>query len=68
MKEVCGEQGCRHQVLFWRDGFIGTQTHVPQKFSFSSDFGHYFENVGKCKIAQESGKKILKYPFLVIIK
>ena len=22
-------------------GFIGTQTYLPQKFSFSSDFGHF---------------------------
>ena len=34
----------------WGDGFIGTQTHLPQKFSFSSDFGHFiFENSGRCK-------------------
>ena len=27
--------------LFGGDGLIGTQTHLPQKFSFSSDFGHF---------------------------
>ena len=25
----------------WGDGFMGTQTHLPPKFSFSSDFGHF---------------------------
>ena len=26
--------------LVWGEGFIGTQTHLPPKLSFSSDFGH----------------------------
>ena len=35
-------QGHRHEVLFGGGGgFIGTQTHLPPKFSFSSDFGHF---------------------------
>ena len=41
----------------WGVGFIGTQTHLLPKFSFSSDFGHFFENVGKCKIVYVSRKK-----------
>ena len=27
--------------LVWGDGFIGTQTHLPPKLNFSSDFGHF---------------------------
>ena len=44
---------CQPQVLIGggRVGFIGTQTHLPQKFGFSSDFGHFilkmFENAKK---------------------
>ena len=34
----------------WGDEFMGTHTHLPPKVSFSSDFGNFFENVGKCKI------------------
>ena len=37
-------QGRRHEVLFFfggGDGFIGTQTHLPQKVGFSSDFSHF---------------------------
>ena len=25
----------------WGNEFIGTQVHLPPKFSFSSDFGHF---------------------------
>ena len=34
-------QGRRPEVLFegGGGGFISTQTHLPSKFSFSSDFG-----------------------------
>ena len=39
--EVQGRQGRRHEVLIGMVGFIGTQTHLPPKFSFSSDFGHF---------------------------
>ena len=44
-------QGRRHEILFGGDGFMGTQTHLPPKFSFSSDFGHFIwkmENAKKC--------------------
>ena len=36
-------QGRRHVVLFGGGGggFMGTEIHLPQKFSFSSDFGHF---------------------------
>ena len=41
----------------WGVGFIGTQTHLPQKFSFSSDFGHLiWKMLGKCKIVYVSRK------------
>ena len=36
-------QGRRHEVLLFGGGgdeFMGIQTHLPQKFIFSSDFGH----------------------------
>ena len=32
--------GRRHEVLFVGDGFMGTEVHLPPKFSFFSDFGH----------------------------
>ena len=38
-------QGRRHQVLFGEDGFMGTQTHLPPKFSFSSDFSHFISKM-----------------------
>ena len=51
-------QGRRHKVLFGGDGFMGTQIHLPPKFSFSSDFGHFIlkmlENI---KFAYVSRKK-----------
>ena len=35
-------QGRRHEVsLGGGDGFTGTEVHLPQKFSFSSDLGHF---------------------------
>ena len=51
----------------WGDGFIGTQTYLPQKFSFSSDFGHFIlKVVGNAKkngdFCQEKDAEIL--PFL----
>ena len=30
----------RHEVLIG-SGFIGTQTYLPQKLSFTLDFGHF---------------------------
>ena len=27
------------------DGFMGTQTHLPPKFIFSSDFGHFISKM-----------------------
>ena len=42
VRTILGDvQGRRHEVLFGGDGFIGTQTNLPPKFSFSSDFGHF---------------------------
>ena len=32
--------GASPRTFIWGDGFIGTQTHIPPKFSFSPDFGH----------------------------
>ena len=44
-------------------GFIGTQTHLPPKFSFSSDFGHFiFKMSENAKFLYVSRKKILEYP------
>ena len=54
-------QGRRHQVLFVGDGFMGTQTHLPPKFSLSSDFGHFISKMlDNAKVANVSRKKILK--------
>ena len=33
--------GASPRSFVWGDGFIGTQTHLPPKFNFSSDFGHF---------------------------
>ena len=57
------KQGRRHEVLFGRDGFIGTQTHLPQKFSFSSDFGHFILKIvdNNAKFSSVSRKNMLKY-------
>ena len=50
-------QGRRHQVLFGgTDSWAPKPTYL-QKFSFSSDFAHYFENFGKCKICKCVKKK-----------
>ena len=44
------------------DGFMGTQTHVSPKFSFSSDFGHFISKMlENAKFANVSRKKMLKY-------
>ena len=45
------------------DGFIGTQTHLPPKFGFSSDFGHFIlKMVKNAKFSSMSRKKkMLKY-------
>ena len=45
---------------------MGTQTHLPPKLSFSSDFGHFIlKIVENAKKIYLSRKKILKdHPFL----
>ena len=53
------EQGRRHEVLIGGGGFMGIQTHLPQKkLSFSSDFRHFIlkllEN-SKLYTCQEKG-------------
>ena len=49
-------------TFFWGDGFIGTQTHIPQKFSFSSDFGHFILKMEEnAKFSSVSRKRMLKY-------
>ena len=54
------EQGRRHQVVFG-EGRI-SETHLPQKFSFSSDFGHFIlEMLENAKFEYASRNKILKY-------
>ena len=37
--------GAPPRCFVWRDGFVGTQTHLTPKFSFSSDFGHFISKV-----------------------
>ena len=55
-------QGHRREIFIGGGvGFIGTQTHVPPKFSFSSDFGHFILKKLEKKL-YASRKKILKYP------
>ena len=40
---------------------MGTKTHLPQKFSFSSDFGHYIlkilENAKVIRVKKEVAEK-----------
>ena len=41
------------------DGFMGTQTHLPPKFSFSSDFGHFnLKMLKNSKFSFVSRKKV----------
>ena len=40
-KENVLRQGRLHKVSIGGDRCIGTQTHLPPKFSFSLDFGHF---------------------------
>ena len=48
--------------FYMGDGFMGTQTYLPPKFSFSSDFGHFIlKMLENAKFAYVSGKRILKY-------
>ena len=66
--DVCGS-GCRRLWIgvqtrdvstkfCWGDGFIGTQTHLPPKFSFSSDFGHFIlKMMENAKIVHMGQKK-----------
>ena len=44
------------------DGFMGAQTHLPQKINFSSDFGQFISKMlENAKFANVTRKKILKY-------
>ena len=53
-------KGAATKFCLWGDRFIGTKTHLPPKFSFSLDFGHfrYFENNVKCKILIRVKKEV----------
>ena len=66
LHKYCSSAQGRHREVFFfggGDGFIGTQTHLPPKLSFYSDFGHFIlKNGGKCKIfICVKKKKMLKY-------
>ena len=52
-------QGRRHIFFFGGGvGFIGTQTHLPQKISFSSDLGHFIlKTLENAKLLYVSRKK-----------
>ena len=59
-------QGRPRQVLFGGGGTdswaVGAQTHLPPKFSFSSDFGLFISKMLKnAKFANVSRKKIPRY-------
>ena len=44
---------------------MATQTYLPPKFSFSTDFGHFIlKMLENAKFAYVSRKNILKYQFL----
>ena len=54
-------RGVATKFFFGGDGFIGTQTHLPPKISFSSDFGHFIlKMVGNAKYSSVSRKKDAK--------
>ena len=57
------EQGRRQEVLIGeRDECIGTQTHLPQKFSVSSDFGHFIlKMLESANNLNVSRKRLLQY-------
>ena len=38
---IVRSQGRRHEILISGVGFMDTQTHLPPKFSFSTDFEHF---------------------------
>ena len=46
--------------------YIGTQTHLPPKFSFSSDFGHFIwkmlENAKNVYVSRKKDHAISKFP------
>ena len=44
-------------------GFMSTQTHISQQFSFSSGFGHFiFKMLENAKFNHSQEKNLLKYP------
>ena len=59
------KQGRRHKALMGGGGIfimIGTQTHLPLKFSFSSDFDHFlFKMLQNAKFQYVLIKKLLKF-------
>ena len=58
---IVRSQGRRHEILIRGVGFIGAQTHLPPKLSFSTDFGHFILKM-LTKTLYVLRKKILKYP------
>ena len=50
--------GASPPSFVWGDGFMGTQANLPQKFSFSSDFGHFISKMlENTKFANVLGKE-----------
>ena len=46
----------------WGDRFMGTQTNLPPRFIFSSNFGHFIlKMLDHAKLLYVSRKKLLKY-------
>ena len=56
-------EGRSHEVLFEGDGIIGSQVHLPPKFSFSPDFGHFIWKMLENAKFSDMSKKILKYHY-----
>ena len=54
-EKLCKISIGRHEVLTRRNGFMGTQTHLPPTFSFSSDFVHFILKM--LKNAKKTAKK-----------
>ena len=61
-REMCVLQGRRHEILCGGAVFMGTQTNLPPKLVFSSDFGHFILNMlDHAKLLYLARKKLLKY-------
>ena len=61
-RATCTFKGAATKFCLRGDGFMGTQTHLPPKSIFSSDFGHFIlKMLDYIQKNYVSRKKLLKY-------